>query len=54
VKESSKPFTVLNEFPTVQTLTAALNQIGATTRDIMIILQSIKAAGALQAELVVL
>ncbi len=54
VNESSKSFTVLGEYPTLQDLTSALNAIGASTRDIMSILQSIKAAGALQAELVIL
>ena len=54
VKDTSKSFMMLNEFPTVQELTGALNQIGASTRDMITILQSIKAAGALQAELVTL
>lgn len=54
VQVNSKNFMMLDEFPSIQELTSALNQIGATTRDIMTILQSIKAAGALQAELVVL
>lgn len=52
VKDTSKSFMMLNEFPTVQELTGALNQIGASTRDMITILQSIKAAGALQADLV--
>lgn len=54
VKDTSKSFMMLNEFPTVQELTSALNQIGASTRDMITILQSIKAAGALQAELITL
>ena len=54
VKDTSKSFMMLNEFPTVQELTGALNQIGASTRDMITILQSIKASGALQAELVTL
>ncbi len=54
VKDASKSFMMLNEFPTVQELTGALNQIGASTRDMITILQSIKAAGALQAELITL
>ena len=54
VKDTSKSFMMLNEFPTVQELTGALNQIGASTRDMITILQSIKATGALQAELVTL
>lgn len=54
VKDSSKSFMMLNEYPTVQELTAVLNQIGASTRDMITILQTIKAAGALQAELVTL
>ena len=47
------------EFPeaggaaTVQDLTGALNKLGVTTREMSAILQSIKRAGALQAELIV-
>ena len=47
------------EFPgaggqaTVQDLTGALNKLGVTTREMSSILQSIKRAGALQAELIV-
>ncbi len=53
-KDSSKNFITLNQYPTVPELTTALNQIGASTRDIITILQSMKEAGALQAELIVL
>ena len=38
---------------TVQDLTSSLNQLGVTTREMSSILQSIKRAGALQAELIV-
>ena len=39
---------------TVQELVAALNTLGATPRDLIAILQALKAAGALDAEIVVL
>lgn len=39
--------------PTLETLTASLNALGLTTRDIMAIFQSLKRAGALQAELII-
>jgi flagellar P-ring protein precursor FlgI len=37
--------------PTVEKVAAALNSIGASPRDIVAIFQSLKQAGALQAEL---
>lgn len=54
VEESKNGFTVLPAGATVDELVAALNAIGATPQDIIAILQAIKAAGALYAELVVL
>ena len=54
VKEELQPFTTLEDFPTIQDLTIGLNQMGASTRDMITILQNIKAAGALQAELITL
>jgi len=39
------------EMPTVEKVAAALNSIGASPRDIVAIFQSLKQAGALQAEL---
>lgn len=45
-------FKVIEEFPTIQQVTSALNAMGVSTREMMSILQALKAAGALQAELV--
>lgn len=53
VTEVKGGFTVVQEFPTIERLTTALNALGVTTREMMSILQSIKSAGALQAELVI-
>jgi flagellar P-ring protein precursor FlgI len=44
----------LEEGATVDELIRGLQSIGATARDIVAILQAIKAAGALQAELEIL
>lgn len=46
--------TVLNEGVTLQSLVESLNSLGVAPRDIITILQSIKAAGALQADIEVL
>ncbi len=43
---------VLKEMPTVDDVAFALNSLGATPRELMSILQSMKDAGALNAELV--
>lgn len=51
VKEESSKFTVLPEGTTVRELINALNSLGVSTRDIIVILQNIKAACALQADL---
>jgi flagellar P-ring protein precursor FlgI len=53
VTEQAVDFTVLDELPTIDRLTAGLNALGVTSRDMMAILQALKAAGALQAELIV-
>ena len=45
---------ILNEGATVEELVRALASIGSTTRDVVAILESLKAAGALQAELEVI
>ncbi|MCH8473760.1 MAG: flagellar basal body P-ring protein FlgI [Opitutales bacterium] len=39
--------------PTLSDLTTALNSLGVSSRDMMVILQSIKSAGALHAELII-
>ncbi len=53
VNEVKGGFQVLGEFPTIERLTSALNALGVSSREMMSILQSIKNAGALQAELIV-
>lgn len=53
VTEVAGGFSVVNDFPTIERLTTALNAIGVSTREMMSILQSIKSAGALQAELII-
>ena len=51
VKEEGKPLIVLPSGADLGEVVKALNAIGATPRDLISILQSIKAAGALQADL---
>jgi flagellar P-ring protein precursor FlgI len=53
VNEVKGGFTILNEPPTIERLAAALNALGVSTRDLMAIFQSLKRAGALQAELII-
>ena len=43
---------VVEEFPTIEKVATALNALGVSTQDMMSIFQSMKRAGALQAELV--
>ena len=52
VSEEKRAMVVLNDSPTVEDVAFALNSMGATPRELMSILQSIKDAGALNAELV--
>jgi flagellar P-ring protein precursor FlgI len=52
VKEERSRIGVLEDNPTIQQLASALNALGLTTRDMMAIFQSMKRAGALQAELI--
>jgi flagellar P-ring protein FlgI len=51
--EDSK-ITVMPAGLTIQELVASLNALGVTPRDVITILQSIKAAGALQADIEVI
>jgi flagellar P-ring protein precursor FlgI len=51
VEEEKRPLAVLPETTTIGELVRALNAIGVTPRDLITIVQAIKAAGALQAEL---
>jgi flagellar P-ring protein precursor FlgI len=52
VTEQKGGFSMVNELPTIQQVAAALNSLGITTREMMAIFQSMKKAGALQAELI--
>ena len=52
VAESQGGFTYLESSPTLQQLTGALNSLGVSPRDMMVILQTINKAGALHAELI--
>ena|SRR5579872_6531939 len=53
-KEEKARNVVLKDGATVEDLVRALNAIGATARDVIAILQNLRAAGALQAELEVI
>ena len=52
VTEQKGGFKVVDETPTIQQVASALNALGLSTRDMMAIFQSMKRAGALQADLV--
>lgn len=52
VEEEQKNFVVFDDLPTVEEVATALNSLGVTPRDMMSIFQTMKQAGALQAELV--
>ncbi len=52
VTEGKGKLILLKDMPTVEQVAAGLNAIGVTPRDMMAIFQSMKQAGALQAELV--
>jgi len=54
VKEDKARNVVLKQGATVEELVRALNAIGSTPRDIIAILQNLRAAGALEAELEVI
>jgi flagellar P-ring protein precursor FlgI len=51
VKEEEARLTVMEEAPKISDVVKTLNSLGATPRDIIAILQAMKSAGALQAEL---
>jgi flagellar P-ring protein precursor FlgI len=51
LEEKERNLMVVNGGATIGELVSALNAIGVTPRDLISIFQSIKAAGALQAEL---
>lgn len=52
IDQQKGSFQVVEEFPTIEKVAAALNALGVSTQDMMSIFQSMKRAGALQAELV--
>jgi flagellar P-ring protein precursor FlgI len=54
IKEGEKRLMVLPEGVSIGQVVQALNAIGVTPRDLITILQAIKAAGALQAELIII
>lgn len=54
VQEETKRLTVLPDGATIGEVIRGLNLLGATPRDLISILQAIKAAGALQADLVII
>jgi flagellar P-ring protein FlgI len=54
VREQNARLVALEEGTTLDAVVAALNALGATPRDIIAIMQALKAAGALRAEIVVL
>jgi flagellar P-ring protein FlgI len=54
VEEGDSKLIVFEEGTTLDGVVRALNALGATPRDIIAIMQALKAAGALQAELVIL
>ena len=54
VSEQDAKLITLEEGATLDAVVHALNALGATPRDIIAILQAMKAAGALQAELVII
>lgn len=53
VTESKAGIVALPELPTVEKVASALNALGVTPRDMMAIFQTMKQAGALQAELII-
>lgn len=52
VDEGHGGFKIVEEAPSIERVAAALNALGLSTRDMMAIFQSMKKAGALQAELI--
>lgn len=51
--ETKGSLLVLKELPTIEQLATALNSLGVSTREMMAIFQTLKRAGALQADLVI-
>lgn len=53
VTEVQGGFKVIEDYPSIEKVTAALNAMGVSTREMMSIFQAMKRAGALQAELII-
>ena len=53
VVEMRGGFSIVESSPTLSDLTTSLNALGVSSRDMMVILQSLKSAGALHAELII-
>jgi flagellar P-ring protein precursor FlgI len=53
VNEGKGSLIVLDQEPTIEQLAAALNALGVSTREMMTIFQTLKRAGALQADLII-
>jgi flagellar P-ring protein precursor FlgI len=54
VTEGTAQLVTLDEGTTLDSVVRALNALGASPRDIIAIMQALKAAGALRAEIVIL
>ena len=54
VKEGTNQLVALEEGTTLEAVVRALNALGASPRDIIAIMQALKAAGALRADIVIL
>lgn len=52
VNEVAGGFSMIYDYPNIERLTTALNSLGVSSREMMSILQTLKRAGALQAELI--
>jgi flagellar P-ring protein precursor FlgI len=53
VQEVQGGFQMIDSYPSIEEVTAALNAMGVSTREMMSIFQAMKRAGALQAELII-
>lgn len=53
VTENKASFIAIPELPTVEKVAQVLNSLGFTPRDMMVVFQAMKQAGALQAELII-
>jgi flagellar P-ring protein precursor FlgI len=51
--ETKGSLIIINELPTIEQLASALNSLGVSTREMMAIFQTLKRAGALQADLII-